>query len=467
MNFNSKKALITLLTPLFFYSCAVVKPSAPADTGADIPKIIQPVSNIEVPVTVDLRSYITQAENSVPTKYSDSQQPCQGLRYVYNFTRTPFTITGSNNVVNLKFTGSYGFNASYCAKCTSLLGGPQCIVPVVSAQCGMGNEPPRRMEISYQSTIDITPDYHLHSKTILYPAPNPIDRCNIFMGNIDVTNRLIQYISPPLNDLGKLVDAKIATYNVKPMVQRLWTSITTETKIGDIGYININPLAVRVSSFSLDGSLLNFSVGISAKPVVTLNSNPAPQQPLPNLSVYTPANGFNIYLDMLENYDHLTNIVNQQIAGQKMDIAGKQFIVDAAKVFGIGKKIVMQVDFSGSETGTIYLVATPAYNQATHELSFPDLSFDLQTKAWMLKAAKWMFNGQITEMIRKRATYNFSKFITDGKAKIQAQLSRDMGNNITSQVTIQQLDIQAIYPTSEKLIIRTLSTGQVKVNVVM
>jgi len=467
MKINLKLLLVALLQAFIVSSCAVVKPSAPEDMGADIPKIVQPVSNIEVPVTVDLKSYITEAENSVPVKYSDNQQPCQGLRYNYIFTRTPFTITGSNNVVNLSFTGSYGFNASYCAKCTSLLGGSQCIVPVVSAQCGMGNEPPRRIVISYQSTINVMPDYRLNSKTILYPAPNPIDRCNVFMGNIDVTNRLIQYLSGPLNDLGKVVDAKIATYDIRPMVQQLWTSLTAETKLGDVGYININPMAVRLSSFNLTGSLLNFSVGLSARPVVTVASNPQPPKPLPNLSAYVPANGFNVYLDLLENYDHLSRIVNQQVAGQHADIAGKQFVVDSTRVFGIGKKIVMQVDFSGSETGRIYLVATPTYDAATHELSFPDLNFDLQTKAWMLKAAKWMFNGQVTEMIRRRATYNFSKFIADNKTRIQSQLSRDLGNNISSEVSIQNLDIQAIYPTSQKLIIRTLSTGQVKVKVGM
>jgi len=452
---------------LFITSCAVVKPTAPANTGADIPKIIQPVSNIEVPVTADLTSYFVQAENSVPNKYADNQQPCEGLRYNYVFTRTPFTITGSNNVVNLKFTGSYGFNVSYCAKCTTLLGSQQCIVPTVSAQCGMGNEPPRRMEIAYQSTISVMPDYHLRSKTILFPAPNPLDRCNVFMGTIDVTNRLIQFITGPLNDLGKQVDVRIAAYNVKPMVEQLWKNITTEVKLGDIGYLNINPQAVRLSSFSLNGSMLNFSVGVLAKPVVTVASDPSPPKPLPNLSSYTPTNGFNVYLDLLENYDHLSKIVNQQVVGQQMEIAGKQFIVNNTNVYGIGKKIVMQVDFSGSNTGTIYLVGTPTYDAATHELSFPDLSFDLQTKTWMLKAAKWMFNGRITEMIRQKATYNFSKFIADNKTRLQSQLSRNLGNNIRSDVTIQDLDIQAIYPTSEKLIIRTLSTGQIRVKVVM
>src|SRR5471030_3546395 len=117
------KLFLTVLTlPFVLYSCKTLKPLAPTNTGVDIPKLVQPVSNVEVPVTVDLKSYFVQAENSVPNKYSDKQQACGGLSYAYTFTRTPFAITGSNNVVSLKFTGSYGFTASYCAKCTSLLG---------------------------------------------------------------------------------------------------------------------------------------------------------------------------------------------------------------------------------------------------------------------------------------------------------------------------------------------------------
>lgn len=462
-----KHLLLALVLPFFFYSCKTLKPVAPANTGAEVPGIVQPVSNVEIPVSVDLKSYFVQAENSVPTKYADNQQPCQGLRYSYTFIRTPFAITGNNNVVNLKFTGSYGFTASYCAKCSDLLGsGPQCIVPTISAQCGV-DEPLRRMEISYQSTINVMPDYHLKSKTILYPAPKPLDRCNVFMGNIDVTDKLIDYLNQPLNDLGKQVDAKIAAYNTKPMIAELWKSIANEYKIGDVGYLYINPQAVRLSGFSLNGSVLNFSVGISARPYVTTVSSPQPPMPLPNLSTYVPTKGFNIYLDLLENYQHLTNIVNQQVEGQKVDIVGKEFVVDSTRVYGIGTKIAMKIDFSGSNTGTIYLVGTPKYDAMNHELSFPDLSFDLQTKAWMLKVAKWMFNEKITNMIREKATYNFTSFIADNKARLQKELSRDYGHGVHSDVLVQDMDIEAIYPTKEKLIIRTFSDGQIKVKVVM
>ena len=469
LNMTLKPAqLFAALLPFFLYSCATTKPLAPTSTAtADIPKIVQPMSNIEVPVTVDLKKYIVQAENSVPTKYSDNQQPCEGLRYKYKFTRTPFAIAGHNNVVSLSFVGAYGFSASYCAKCADLGSGPSPIVPVVSAQCGWGDEAPRHMQISYQSTINVTPDYHLKSKTILYPAPKPIDRCNVFMGNIDVTDRLIDYISGPLNDLGKMVDTKIAAYDIKPMVNQIWQNLATETKVNDIGYVSVNPESVRMSGFNLNGSLLTFSVGVSARPVFTTVSNPPPARPLPNLSAYKPANGFNVCLDLLESYDHLTNFVNQQVSGQSSQVAGKTFTVDKTKIWGIGTKIVMQVDFKGSMTGTIYLVATPTYDPATHILSFPDLTFDLQTQAWMLKAAKWMFNGKITDMIRQRATYDFTKFLADSKTNLQSQLSRDMGNGIHSDVLIKDLNIEAIYPTQEKLIIRTLSNGQIKVKVVM
>jgi hypothetical protein len=455
------------ILPFLLYSCTVVKPSAPDVADATIPGIEQPVSNIEVPVSVDLKSYIRQAESSVPNKYAGHQQQCEGLSYSYTFLRTPFTITGSNNVVNLKFMGSYGFTASYCAKCASLFGtGPQCMVPTVKAQCGVG-EPLRRMEISYQSTILVKPDYHLQSKTILYPAPNPLDRCNVFLGNIDVTDRLINYLNDPLSDLGKQVDARIAAYNIKPVIELLWKNIASEYQVGDVGYLSVNPQSVRLSSFNLSGSMLNFSVGISAKPVVTIASKPQLLKPLPNLSTYVPAKGFNIYLDLLENYNHLSNVVNQQVIGQKIDVAGKEFIVDSTQVYGICTKIVLRVDFSGSNTGTIYLVGTPSYNASTHVLSFPDLEFDLKTKAWMLKTAKWLFNGKITSMIRQRATYNFSSFMADNKTKLQSQLSHDMGNNARSVVSIQDMDIQSIYPTSQKLIVRTLIDGQIKVNVAM
>jgi len=42
-----------------------------------------------------------------------------------------------------------------------------------------------------------------------------------------------------------------------------------------------------------------------------------------------------------------------------------------------------------------------------------------------------------------------------------------MGNGVRSDVAIQDMDILDIYPTAEKLVIRTYSSGQIKVKVKM
>ena len=459
--------VITFFIPAI-YSCKTMLPLAPPKGQAEVPVIEQPVSNIEIPVSADLRKYFVQAENSVPNQYSDSQQPCEGLSYKYIFKRTPFSIAGNSNVVDLKFTGSYGIWASYCAKCADIFGtGTQCVVPAVTASCGMGDEGLRRMVISYRSIISVQPDYHLKSKTLLYPAPNPIDKCSVSILKIDITDRLIGYLADPLNKLGAQVDDKIAAFDVKPMVLQLWNNMAGEIKLPDIGYLNLNLQSVRLSSFNLSGSVLNFSVGISAKPVVSTVSNNPPLKPLPNLSAYTPASGFNIFLDINEDYDKLTDMVNQQVVGQVIPIAGKQFIITGTKVYGIGKQIVMAVDFKGSMTGTIYLVGTPVYNPQTRELSFPDMNFDIQTKSWMLHAAKWMFSNKITDAIRDKAKYNLTQFLNDSKLKLQTQMSKDMGNGVRSDVTITDLNINNIFPVADKLVLRTYSSGQIKVKVVL
>jgi hypothetical protein len=57
--------------------------------------------------------------------------------------------------------------------------------------------------------------------------------------------------------------------------------------------------------------------------------------------------------------------------------------------------------------------------------------------------------------------------MADNKARLQKEMSRDLANGVHSDVSVQDMDIQSIYPTAERLIVRTLIDGQIKVKVVM
>jgi len=102
-----------------------------------------------------------------------------------------------------------------------------------------------------------------------------------------------------------------------------------------------------------------------------------------------------------------------------------------------------------------------------------DLDFSLfQKHKQFLTYMAQVDNSAITifDLYKKEhvfASYNFTSFIADRKKRIQSEMSRDMGNGVHTDVSIHGLDIMAIYPTEEKLIVRTLSDGQIKVKVVM
>lgn len=443
-----------------FYSCRTIKPEAPSLPDIDIPTVQQPKSEIDIPITAELKNYFRQAETSVPNEYSDSQEPCQGLRYKYMFRRSPFNISGSGNRINLSFQGEYWIDLTYCAKCAF----NKCVVPKIGASCGVG-EPLRKIDVGYSSTFRVLNNYRLSSSTSLVTL-NPINRCAVTILNIDVTDRLIDFVRGPLNNLGAKVDEKVAGVDFKPQIQNLWNKVSTEIKLGDFGYLSVNPEALRLSALNLNGSVLNISVGMSAKPVITTESNQQPIAQLPDLSDYTPGNGFNIYLDLLASYDTLTKYVNKEVAGQTINIGRRKFTTTNARVYGIGnQKIVIAVDFKGSRKGTIYLTGTPNYNSISHELTFPDLAFDIKTRDLLLRIAKWLLNEKITTTLREKAKYDFTNILNDSKQKLQNEMNRNLGDNIVLSGQVNDLNIQDIYPAKSRLLLRTFANGKLKISI--
>lgn len=440
-------------------SCRVIKPEAPSLPSNDVPSAQQPKSEIDIPISAELGSYIQQAETSVPNEYSGNEQPCQGLRYAFMFRRSPFNINGSGNNVDLGFQGQYWIDLTYCAKCLF----NNCVVPKVGASCGVG-EPLRRIDIGYRSTLTVLPNYRLSSSTSLTML-NPVDRCTVTILNIDATDRLINMVRGPLNNLGGKVDEKISGIDFRPQVQALWDRISSEIKIGDFGYLNVNPQSLRLSSMlNFQGTSLSVSVGATVIPVIKSESSSSQSAPLPDLSDYIPGNGFNVYLDMRANYDTLSRYINNELAGQVILIEKKKFIITNAHLYGIGnQKIVIAVSFKGKRKGTVYLTGTPSYNSISHELSFLDLEFDIKTRDLLLKIAKWIFNEKITGALKEKAHYDFSSLLEKTRIKLQDELTRDLGGNIRTSGTINRINIEDIYPGNSVLILRTLANGKLTV----
>jgi hypothetical protein len=191
---------------------------------------------------------------------------------------------------------------------------------------------------------------------------------------------------------------------------------------------------------------------------------------MPQMGSFSRYAGFSIFLDAVLNYDSLTNILNGKLSGKRFELdkgpVRKTFIIDECKLYGSGDdKFIIRVNFSGTNSGTIYFVGKPVYDNATHIIEVKDIDFDIRSKNALLKAADWLFNKRISNEIAKYTRFDLSSFIDSAKININKQLNREWVKGIRSNGSMNVINLIGIYPMKDQLIIRSNCTGDLSIKV--
>ena len=84
-----KKLVFFLVLAAALYSCKSVQPAAPYIEISSITQLEQPLSTINIPVKLGLKSYFKKINQIVPSTFKDSKQQCEGVSYTYYVKRKP------------------------------------------------------------------------------------------------------------------------------------------------------------------------------------------------------------------------------------------------------------------------------------------------------------------------------------------------------------------------------------------
>jgi hypothetical protein len=450
---------------LMLPACGTITPNEPKVSVTNPVPEKQEVSIIDIPIQVELKPYFKQADAAVPSKFTGKEEHCEGTSYSYAFERSPIEFEGKGNDLQFKIDGKYALKINYCPNCTDMFDSKgSCVIPRLYASCGVG-EPLRKIAIAYTSSFELLPNYQLKSTTKLKEI-RPIDKCEITVFKYDATTDLLKEVKKSLKDLAGDIDKKVSETAIKQEVEKAWKSMSKPLKIDKYGYLYLQPSKISVSNFSIVGSTLNFAIAMEAYPQVELLKKEVPIPPLPNLSSYPKKEGFAIQLDLIGNYDSLSRLLSSEIKGKEIQLKKNKVILDSAKIYGAAnQQLSFQISFSGKRKGTLYLVGTPTFDKEKQEISFPDLTFDLETKNALLKSAKWLFNDKITETIRKYSTYNLQSILTDAATKIEKEFNRKIDEKTAVEGKMKRLNVVSIFPLENSLLIRTNLVGKLKLTI--
>lgn len=462
-----------ILLSFYFYSCATaqkINPENPDQSPGNFKLDSLPNSEINIPIQVNLKPMYAMAEKSVDTLFTSPKYPDEwvqdgcDVRYKYSFRRSKLQISGVGSSLNLGFTGYYKIVGStrLCVRGT--------VVSPWTPPCRCGfDEPERRVNVSFTNSVNVLPDYKV-SVNFKRNEPQPLDKCEVCFWGQDITTQVLKGLIAELDAAKKDLDKNYGSVNLKPRFQQVWDQMNKVYNLYGLGWLQVNPQKVRINNLYVKNDSLNIFLGLSAKPVISFERPVEKYSKIPNLSPFSRQQGFSIFLDAVLSYDSLSNIINQNLKGFeynfKKAFVKKKFIVDECKVYGGGfEKLIIKVNFSGTNTGVVYLVGKPVYDKEKRTIEIRDVDFDVKSKNVLLGSADWIFDKKITNEIQKQAKFELGSYIDSAKFTMNQQLNRELMKGIRSWGNIKDISLIGIYPMQQHLVIRSNCTGDLAVKV--
>ncbi|HWK04389.1 MAG TPA: DUF4403 family protein [Puia sp.] len=451
----TKLAAFFLLTgTLCLGSCSPSKKLSTPTVSIHLPDSLPtlPSSEIDLPFKVPGRPLLAMADSIVPKEFTSEGwpaylQPSCDFRYKYRFVRSAFVISCTNNKLTLQLKGNYQVAGG---KCFCAMNKP--VSPWIAGNCGFGNEPMRRVEISIQSQLSFLPDYRVQTSTHTDPI-RALDKCIMSMFSVDMTQQIIDSIRSSLNGICSSLDQNLAGMNVSTSIRQTAAGTLQKTAIGSYGYLSVHPTEIRTGYLNYQKDTFYLPVGISCRPELSSDSSHhSPIPPLPPLRAGARKNGIFLYLQANYDYEFISKLINDSLRNRTFLFKGRTVIVKDVAIKGIANhQVEIKIDFAGDRKGRVYLRGTPILDTAKQTLTVPDISYSLESKDLALKMARSLLRNKIRKSLQGNSYLDLAVLLKANLPALNAQLNRPLGSGLYSSGNIQELKLIGLLPGEKTL----------------
>jgi len=416
-------------------------------------------SRITIPVRVDLAPIIDQAQSEWPREFTGGAHPCSGLRYRYKVERRGMKVIGQRKTLAAHLSLGYGFQGAYCAGCIMEI----CVNPPIPFSCGW-DEPMRRMEVEMESKLTLDPRWRLITET-RFTHLKPVDECRVTFARVNINDELLNQLQPNLAVLEKAIDRESSAFPLKSYIQPLWSALQEPISLDELGFLHIKPAALSVAEWSFKGTELDLTLGLRARPVVLPDFKASKPTALPDLSQHQPGGGFQIYTDLTLPYSKLSGLMTAFMDTIWLGSGKNRIRISGVRFFPAGRKLGMELSFTGSKKGVLFLLSVPEVDQATRRLYLKELDYDLNTRNLMLKSAHWLLDEKIKRKLSEHMVFELKDLYEFASRSIQGSLNQKRDGGVVLSGNLTRLEYVGHALGNDALRIRVLASGEISARV--
>jgi Domain of unknown function (DUF4403) len=338
-----------------------------------------------------------------------------------------------------------------------------------------GVEAEGEIALNFKTTINIAGDWSVEPYTELVGydwIKNMAVKTGF--GNLDV-----KYIANIIIDRSKYtltstIDQQLkGQFQIKNSLAEAWQLMQRPVNIPSsygAWWVKLTPQSIAMTPFKTTGDIIESVITATSIAEVIAGSekpNFRPNTYLPPFQLgYSTLNEFAVNLTTDISMKEAEGMAKNFSVGQKFYPGGKEIQVKDIQLFGQNDKIVVNTKFSGSYEGSLYLIGKPVFNVLKNSIELQDLDYDLQSKDFLLKSAKWMFDKTILKKMKEACVFPLDENVKFFKTMMNDQLRNyKFNNNVILKGIVNDLKVNRIQIVEGNIKIFVSSTGTLSLDV--
>ena len=355
------------------------------------------------------------------------------------------------------------------------------------AQCGEGEEWPRRATLNGNIAMAMTPNYGV-SASVRRVTVNPLDLCRLPTPDLDVQGAISAKLSDHVIGGLHLAASHLKALTVRSHAEEVWHALRNPIQLGEDAWLLLNIDKVGHRGFSKVGHTLNNTLEITAHPVIIRGAEPiATPAVLPQFQTepssadfrgvadvegdysesQPSSTQFHVLVDVQIDYAMLSKKVADRLRGKRIVHKRYSIRVTGAAVSGLGaNQVLLRVDFAGDAHGHLYLIGKPKINVMTQTVYLGGLRYDLKTaQLFQAGAPDWLYHAPLREVITPEIMLGVKPMVDQWRDLLQTGLNRTLSPIVSMQGTVTSMPGIAVFADVDALHVHAVSDGTLSVTV--
>ena len=285
--------------------------------------------------------------------------------------------------------------------------------------------------LDFQTDFEINADWTIYTDTQIVDFTWLIEpKAEVLGLKIPVTTVAERVLNSSKETVSDAIDNQVKeSLGLKEYALQAWDLVQAPTLVSEEyeTRLKFTPRSLTLSPFKTETDRIISTLSIRGNTQMSVGPHYQflPNTPLSSIEIKDLATKEGFKMNILAEIplEAAEKVTIKNLKGEFFFFGKRKIVVEALKFRKEEEAIVIEVQTSGNYSGGVVLKGIPVYDADTNQISIKILTFNLDTKNFMLKWLKCLFNGLITRRLEKYMVYPLTTDIVDIQAQLHKQLA--------------------------------------------